>query len=81
MKDISKYIDRRFCPDQILCDTEAYRAASERFGEIITIIEHEFPQKTELINERIITRAVLETTVGRHMFRKGLKNKWKIKSP
>ena len=80
MKDISKYIDRRFCPDKVLCNDEAYRSASDRFSEIISVIEHELPQEKEIITELIITRAVLETAVGKHMYRKGLINKWKSKS-
>lgn len=79
MKDITKYIDRRFRPDETLSKDIAYRTASEEFSEIIAVIEEKLPGDKELIHKLIITRAALERTVGRYMFRKGFRSCRRIK--
>ncbi|MBO5267034.1 MAG: hypothetical protein J6B08_07040 [Ruminiclostridium sp.] len=73
MKNITKYIDSRFTPDSRLSKDENYRLASRNFSEIIAVIEEKLPEDKELIYELIMTRALLETTVGKYMFRKGFR--------
>lgn len=73
MEDLTKYIDRRFSPDCKLSKDENYRLASRNFSEIIAVMEEKLPENKELIYELIMTRALLETTVGKYMFRKGLR--------
>ena len=80
MEDLFRYIDKRFSPDSVLCETEEYKAASMRFNYIVTMLEQNHPEDRELIFELFAARAVLETAVGKHMFRKGLSNKWKVRS-
>ncbi len=77
MKNLIDYIDSRFSPDKHLCSNNAYRTGAERFSEIINTLEEKHPEDRELLYELVTARAVLETATAKHMFRKGLANRWK----
>ncbi len=78
MRNLMKYIDSRFRPDKKLCENKAYRTATLTFNNILSTLESRHPEDKELIDRLIVARAVLETVTARHMFRKGLNNKWKV---
>lgn len=80
MKNLADYIDSRFCPDSKLCQSKEYVVATQSFNQVISMLESKHPEDKELITQLIIARAVLETTVSRYMFRKGLNSKWKVRS-
>ena len=80
MKKLTELIDPRFRPDKKLCENKAYRTATLTFNNILSTLESRHPEDKELIDRLIVARAVLETVTARHMFRKGLNNKWKIRN-
>ena len=63
-----------------VCKNPLYIQTSENFNRTLSIIEEKLSERDKkLISELIYNRAVLETIVGEHMFKKGLNAKFKIK--